>query len=435
MLFSLMRRSIAVLLVGCLALASFPATAASAMTETQLPRNPTKPTEVVIIGTRHSAQLEYEDHAPARLRALLNRIAPAAVGVETTPWWYEKDVFFEIAYESYGVAVPWAEEKGKEVRPVDWQARGIELVNVLAWPRIVPDASSDQSPSSSSEDVSLDSWDMRELLFADTSEWRDAVNREYAHSTFDPNPANEAMRRYMLHRNLMIAREIVNLAADYEGQRVAIVLGAAHKPDLDLILASIPNIVVRNASEWGRVTEEEVAAEERRPDQLAILWFNMASGRIEPGDVEIARMDTLLSRLEKDEPNDPEVRFLRARWYEVKGETDRALPIYSHLAWGIQWADRPFTYPDRSLARRVHTWNTEELRELMVGEPAEFGLGNVLSPVANLTIRQRVLYELAQQQIDQPARHRARKELMDAGLNPTQIQQLQELLSSTPKLP
>jgi len=31
-----------------------------------------------------------------------------------------------------------------------------------------------------------DSWDMRELLFADTSEWRDAVNREYAHSTFDP---------------------------------------------------------------------------------------------------------------------------------------------------------------------------------------------------------------------------------------------------------
>jgi len=72
------------------------------MTETQLPRNPTKPTEVVIIGTRHSAQLEYEDHAPARLRALLNRIAPAAVGVETTPWWYEKDVFFEIAYESYG---------------------------------------------------------------------------------------------------------------------------------------------------------------------------------------------------------------------------------------------------------------------------------------------------------------------------------------------
>ncbi len=397
----------------------------------QMPRNPTQPTEVVIIGTMHSAQLEYEGHAPARFRALLNRIAPAAVGVETAPWWYEKDIFFEIAYESYGVAVPWAEEKGKEVRPVDWQARGMDFVNALSWPYIAPDT---RSPDSS-EETSLDSLDMRELLFADTPEWTDTVNRQYAFSTLDPNPANEALRRYMLYRNLLIAREIINLAADHEGQRVVVIIGAAHKPDLDLLLASVPNIVIRHASEWGMVTEEEIAAEERRPDQLAILWFSMASGRVEPEDIDMDRMDTILSGLEQETPDDPEVSFLRAQWHELKGEPDRALVIYNRLAWETQWSDRPFTYPDRDLALRVHTWNEEEQVELTGGEPAELGIGNVLSPVANLTVRQRVLYELAQQEIDQSTRQRARDELMDTELNPTQLQQLRELLSLTPHVP
>ena len=97
----------------------------------------------------------------------------------------------------------------------------------------------------------------------------------------------------------MIARQILNLAADYGGQRVVIIIGAAHKPDLDLLLGSVPNIVIRHASEWGTVTEEEVAAEERRPDHLAILWFNMASGRVEPDYVDMTRMDSLLTGLEK----------------------------------------------------------------------------------------------------------------------------------------
>lgn len=70
-------------LVACLALVTCAAESAA----WSPPRFPAQPTEVVIIGTRHSAQLEYEDHAPARIRALLNRIDPAAIGVETTPAW------------------------------------------------------------------------------------------------------------------------------------------------------------------------------------------------------------------------------------------------------------------------------------------------------------------------------------------------------------
>ena len=424
----LLRRQVVVFLTACLCLANLSVVAATAI---QLPRNPAKPTEVVIIGTMHSAQLEYEDHAPARFRTLLNRIAPAAIGVETSPWWYELGIFFESAYESYGVAVPWAEEKGKEVRPIDWQAQGIEFVNALSWP-YVP---SDPGSSDSSESVSLDPWNVQELLFADTLEWTDEINRQYAYSTLDPNPVSEAMRRYMLYRNLMIARQILNLAADYGGQRVVIIIGAAHKPDLDLLLGSVPNIVIRHASEWGTVTEEEVAAEERRPDHLAILWFNMASGRVEPDYVDMTRMDSLLTGLEKETSDDPVVRFLRARWHELKGETDQALMIYRHLAWEAQWTDRFFTYPDRDLALRVHYWNDMERRELIGGEPAELALGTVLSPAANLTVRQRILYELARQEIVLSAQQRARDELMDADLNATQIQQLRELLSLTPNSP
>ena len=49
----------------------------------------------------------------------------------------------------------------------------------------------------------------------------------------------------------------------------------------------------------------------------------------------------------------------------------------------------------------------QELRDLGVHPTpgtVELGLGNVISPVANLTIRQRILYEIAQQDEDLGAR-------------------------------
>jgi len=419
----------AALLVACATLVGLAAPPAAAETASsyQPPRSPSRPTEVVIIGTMHSAQLEFEEHSPARIRALLNRIDPAAVGVETPPQWFVDDVYYEISYESYGVAVPWAREKGREVRPVDWTADVLEMVDALSWPWVEPEPAATQAEAERvSADDLLASWDVPPLLFADTSEWRDAINQTYANADASPNPYNEAMRRYMLYRNLMIAREITNMAADHEGKRVVVLIGAAHKPDLDLFLSAVPNIVVRQASEWAGVTEAEVAAEERPVDHLAILWYNLAGSRVQPADVDLARMDRLLAGLEKERPRDPEVRFLRARWYHVKGETARAVAIYRSLAWAEQWEDRPFTFPDRGLFQRVIDWGNANAPW---GEPVAYSLDNVFSPVAALTVRQRVLYELALQEVDPSARQRARSELMAEPLNDRQLQQLQTLLN------
>lgn len=460
---------------------------AAAQAAFSFPRNPATPTEVVIIGTRHSAQLEYEDHAPARMRALLNRIDPAAVGVETLPAWFEEGVYYEIAYESYGVGVAWAREKGREVRGIDWQANSLEMMNALAWPdtgavgsvQWEPGRSggsragdpepgraggngSDRGvepgvdragggasdpgggpagdpagePDSVAQVDSLELWDMREMLFADTPEWRDELNLAWGFAKPLANPLGEAMRRYMLYRNLRIAREIVNLAADYDGQRIAVLIGAAHKPDLDLFLGTVPNIVVRNASEWwgDGLTAEEVEAEERRADHLAILWYNLAGGRVPPEEVDLARMDALLARVEAG-PWDPEVEFLRARRHAVAGAAEKAVEIYRTLAWERDWKDRPFTYPDLQLSQRVLEWYVREAEALGYGTgtelypfEAELGLDNVISPVGNLTVRQRILYELAVQEVDGAARQRARAELENAGLNPTQAAQLRALL-------
>ena len=62
------------------------------------------------------------------------------------------------------------------------------------------------------------------------------------------------------------------------------------------------------------------------------------------------------------------------------------------------------SYPDHGLNRRMIEWNAREAESL--GFPAQWepGLGNVISPVGNLTIRQRVLLELAQQALDDEAR-------------------------------
>jgi len=415
------------LLAACAALAGLSARPAAADAgAAQPPRFPTQPTEVVIIGTMHAAQLEFEEHSPARLRALLNRIDPAAVGVETPPQWYAEGVFFEIAYESYGVAVPWALEKGREVRPVDWMPPALEQIGALSWPAVNPGRTAGETGERqlTAEEL-LARWEVPPLLFADTPEWRAVINQTYANADAGPNPFGEAGRRYMLYRNLMIARQIVDMAADHEGKRVAVLIGAAHKPDLDLFLSAVPNIVVRHASEWAGVTEAEVAAEERRADHLAILWYNLAGNRANSAAIDLARLDRLLAGLEKETPLDPEVRFLRARWYQVSGDHGRAMALYRTLAWGQPWTDRPFTFPDRSLNQRTVDWGNANAPW---GEPVEYGLDNVFSPVGNLTVRQRVLYELAVQPHDPSARRRARAELAAQPLTARQRQQLQALL-------
>jgi len=87
------------------------------------------------------------------------------------------------------------------------------------------------------------------------------------------------------------------------------------------------------------------------------------------------------------------------------------------------------------LSQRVLEWYVREAEALGYGTgtelypfEAELGLDNVISPVGNLTVRQRILYELAVQEVDGAARQRARAELENAGLNPTQAAQLRALL-------
>lgn len=388
---------------------------AAAVSPELMPRFPDKPTEVVIVGTRHSGQLEFPGSSPARFRALLNEIDPAAVGIETSPSWFKDGVYYEITYEAHGVALPWTKEKGKELRPIDWQPEGLDMMGALSWP---------SAGEPSEEDEQLAELDTTDLFFADTPAWTKGYMQGF--EEWSSSPASEAMRRYMLYRDLQIARQIVNMAADYSGQRVAVLIGAAHKPDLDRFLANVPNITIRHATEWkDGLTPEKVAAEERRPDHLAILWYNLASGRVPAKAVDIWRMNALLNPLEKESPADPELFFLRARWYQVWGYPSGALPIYQHLAWSANLGDRSFTFPDRELAKRVHAyWNEHD----PFGNEKELPLGTVLSPVANLSIRQRVLYELAQQQTDASLREKARTELLQEPLNPTQLKQLQELL-------
>ncbi len=126
----------------------------------------------------------------------------------------------------------------------------------------------------------------------------------------------------------------------------------------------------------------------------------------------------------------PEVRFLRARWYELSGRPSEALAIDTALAWEEEWTDRPFTYPDRSIAERLHAFEAREWYELAGIAPREMGAGSVVSPVSYLTIRQRVLFEIAAQSVDPAAAARAREELLRAsGLNPTQVRQVESLLA------
>ncbi len=272
------------------------------------------PTRVVILGVGHSTQLVDERQQPAVLRAFFDRVQPDAIGVERDPGNFARGDHYEFTYEIQYIALPWAEERGLPVHPVDWVPPRDDLVlgfgvDLEAPPEIrggwqgfltFPDPVEARAP----------------LFFADSEPDRDARRAPWQ-SEWTP-ASRDLPRRLFLYRTFLQARRIAEAAARYPGGTLLVPVGANHKDDIERILGDDPRIQIVQPSTFGEPTGEEVEAHVLRRDLIAIASFNLLGVQGAQGDVDWDWMHRIVRRLERDRRSS-EVRLLATRLHVLTG--------------------------------------------------------------------------------------------------------------------
>jgi hypothetical protein len=287
------------------------------------------PTRVVILGVGHSTQLVEERQQPAALRAFFDRVQPDAIGVERDPEPFARGDHYEFTYEIQYIALPYAEERGLSVHPIDWIPPRDDLilgfgVDLEEPPEIrggwqgflaFPDPAESRLP----------------LLFADSEEDR-ATRRAPWQAEWAP-PSRDLPRRLFLYRTFLQAQRIAEAAALHPGGTLLVPVGVNHKDDIERILADHPRIEIVQPSTFGTPSPEEVEGHVLRRDLVAIASFNLLGIQWTTGEVDWEWMRRVIRRLEEEDAS-PEVRLLATRLQVLTGELppQEALQRYQRIA-------------------------------------------------------------------------------------------------------
>jgi hypothetical protein len=286
-------------------------------------------TRVVILGVGHSTQLVEERQQPAALRAFFDRVQPDAIGVERDPEPFARGDHYEFTYEIQYIALPYAQERGLPVHPIDWIPPRDDLilgfgVDLEEPPEIrggwqgflaFPDPTESRLP----------------LLFADSEEDR-ASRRAPWQEEWAP-PSRDLPRRLFLYRTFLQARRIAEAAALHPGGTLLVPVGVNHKEDIERILADHPRIEIVQPSTFGTPSPGEVEGHILRRDLVAIASFNLLGIQWTTGEVDWDWMRRVVRRLE-EEDSSPEVRLLATRLQVLTGELppEEALHLYHRIA-------------------------------------------------------------------------------------------------------
>ena len=281
--------------------------------------------EVLVIGAAHSDLLRSPHFSPAHIRAALNVAEPTLVGVEANPIWFANGVCFPGTYECQGIAIPWATERHIPVYGIDWQdydrmvrdveegrlASGVsEAAEAVTLAALREEARSELAARGSA-DISFDEWNKR------------------------PPSVGAAHAALMLRRDQHIAHQCCVLLRMYDSARLAVVIGAMHKAELDAMFAREPDIVVRRLEELGEVSESIIRAAWTQRDAFAVLtecldgavpyWFP---------ETVVHRWLREVARVTEDAEDDPERVYLEARRLTAAGDMQTAAELLRDVPLG-----------------------------------------------------------------------------------------------------
>jgi tetratricopeptide (TPR) repeat protein len=204
---------------------------------------PNRRETILIIGVEHApGQFRSEKFSPAHIRAALEAFKPQIVGVECNPEWYAKGQFYRSTYEAQHLAVPFARDNKIPVYGIDWIGNLRE--NDYSWRRHIEQVRNIkkvlESPDAESAhyQYGLSSWShqiaVEDSLERDFDVLNSAEYGEKSLKWIDEGKGKKGSpQEYMEERDNHITDYITSVADKHSGSRIAIVIGAMHKADLE----------------------------------------------------------------------------------------------------------------------------------------------------------------------------------------------------------
>ncbi len=364
-----------------------------------------RPTRLVVLGVSHAAQLVAKSYQPAVFRAFFDRVRPAAICIERDPENYARHDFYEFTYEQQNIVIPWAEQTRTPVFPVDWIPPTDD--QLLAWntpdigvPGFLRNPGGFQGflAFEDAKDLVLN------LFFAESPDSRKEVDSWYD-SARAPGRQDFA-RRLELYRTFMQAMRVRNVAERFKGQTLLVVVGYMHKYDIERSLTGQKDLEIVQPSAFGAPTDEEIQKQVTLPDLFAIATFNLLGVQPLTKNVAWEWVDEVLAQLESRSPG-TETALLRTKFKVLRGTAtpQGALANYAELIQRPD-ADETFTYTGVIDRRRVDSF---------------------FDPFGDLTIRQRLMLELAREnaKIHELKQAESWKNKLSSSLSEMQRSQLQ----------
>lgn len=331
------------------------------------------PTEVVILGVDHSAQLVNRRQRPAAMRAFFASASPAAICVERAPEEFARGDHYEFTYEIQNIVVPWARETKTPLCPFDWlpAAEDTELAFGIANLEEPPLL---RRPSGFQGFLTFPNPETRSagLFFADEESERAKHRKFYA--AYPDKPRGDFARRLFLYRTFLQARRIALAARKYPGERVLVVVGMMHKDDIERILAGHSGIrIVQPSDIASEPGPADIARHQRPEDLFAIVTFNLLGMQSRGGGVDLQWMEEVVGQLESQRPG-AETRLLRTRLAEMQGRIGPEQALGTYLAIAGDAGERKFTWDGVKDRTRIDSY---------------------FDPFGNLTVGQRSRLEAA----------------------------------------
>lgn len=289
-----------------------------AWTASQSPPSPDV-ANVIFIGANHNLTFLHPGFSPAHLRALLSKIAPAALCLEILPGREREGHIPTYPQEQYA-ALTWARREGVPVYGVDWTPpetralppvvrmddealmdRGDRFERFHASYAATVRWTADRAFAEVSDD--LESWQHRHL-----------ATPEYAW----PDEGSAALRDDRIAENIRAA------VRRHPGRRIAVVFGTGHYLPLKRRLEADGGIGLLPALEFLPLEPDRIEAGWHPDDAVLLLGTNLDDWRslAAPHSRNHQRTKDLLDRLRSERPGSVVTRYFEARWRMLFGDLE-----------------------------------------------------------------------------------------------------------------
>ncbi len=210
---------------------------------------PAKRTMVTVIGSYHHSLKKMKNYSPAVLTELIAKSSPQVIATEIRPEDFAKGDTSHNPWDVNEVVLPYAARKSIEVIPIDWWPNDMrskqdaffrQLKKSSAGRRILEEVDDEWRPHQSSVANFYDA--TPEYVHSELFAERETEFRQRVAALVGEGPQNLMWLERAGHMNRYLARALQL----HPGQRITVVVGAAHRPDIERFLRTLAGVEIRS---------------------------------------------------------------------------------------------------------------------------------------------------------------------------------------------